>query len=365
MKSIRILVSLVVLLGYWSPIIAQCNAGDDVTVTLCDNGSPMDLFTAVTGAPISGGAWLDPSNTPFTNPIDPTVATAGVYKYIVTSDLLGSPCPVYDTAFVAVTIVTVPVATFSMDDNEGCGVLDVQFNNTTAAPGFINCSWDFSDGGVSSVCSPIHTFSGEGCYDVSLTISNTTGCASTVAVASAACVLEAPTAFFSLFQNPILTSNPIAVFENGSTSAATYEYIISGIGNYSESAPQVEFPAIEGTYFTCLEVVAANGCEDSYCSNVLVRDDVLIYVPSAFTPNLDHVNETFRPTLSFEPQRYEMIIFDRWGKEIFSSDSPDIGWNGATKQSDYFSPDGYYAYRIKAVIDGEVIERIGQVTLLR
>ena len=325
----------------------------------------MDLFTAITGAPITGGTWLDPSDAPFTNPMDPAVAAAGVYKYVVTSDLLGIPCTTNDTAFVAVTIVAVPVVTFSMDDNEGCGVLNVQFSNTTAAPGFINCSWDFGDGGISTVCSPIHNYAGEGCYDISLTVSNTTGCASSVAVAGAACVLEAPTAFFRLAQNPILASNPIAVFENLSSGAATYEYFISGVGNFSQPAPQVEFPAIEGTYFTCLEVVAANGCEDSYCSNVLVRDDVLIYVPSAFTPNLDHVNETFKPTLSFEPQRYEMIIFDRWGKEIFYSDSPEIGWSGATKESEYFSPDGYYAYRIKAIIDGEVIERVGQITLLR
>ncbi|NND94775.1 MAG: T9SS type B sorting domain-containing protein [Flavobacteriales bacterium] len=364
MNAYRILLISILLLGYQFAG-AQCNAGDDVTVTLCDNGTPIDLFTTITGAPISGGSWLDPNDGPFTNPFDPTVSPGGIYKYIVSVDLLGNTCATEDTAFVAVTIVTVPIVTFSMDDNEGCGVLQVQFDNTTGAPGFINCDWEFGDGGTSSVCSPMHIFSGPGCYDVSLTVSNTTGCSSMASIASVACVLEAPVASFELEQNPILTSDPIAVFIDRSIGAATHEYIIPGVGNFSEPDPQVEFLPIEGTYFTCLEVTAVNGCEDSYCSNVLVRDDVLIYVPSAFTPNLDNVNETFKPTLSFDPQRYELRIFDRWGNEIFYSDSPEIGWSGSSDQSEFYSPDGYYAYRIKAVLDGEVVEKVGQVTLLR
>ncbi len=364
MNVLRLIVFSLLLVSIHH-VKAQCNAGNDVTVTLCDNGSPYDLFNSITGAPITGGSWLDPNDMLFTNPLDPAVASGGIYKYIVTSDLLGNACASDDTAFVAVTIVAVPVVTFSMDDNEGCGVLQVQFSNTTVAPGFINCNWDFGDGGISSVCSPIHIFTGPDCYDVSLTVSNTIGCSAAGSIASAACVLEDPTALFELDENPILTSDPIAVFIDRSIGAATHEYIISGVGNFSVPEPQVEFPPIEGTYFTCLEVTAANGCQDSYCSNVLVRDDVLIYVPSAFTPNLDNVNETFKPTLSFEPQRYELRIYDRWGNEIFYSDSPEIGWSGSTNQSEFYSPDGYYAYRIKAVLNGEVIEKVGQVTLLR
>jgi gliding motility-associated-like protein len=366
MKALRLLIISFLLANAPSlSLSAQCNAGNDVTVTLCDNESPVDLFNSITGAPFSGGSWLDPNNALFVNPLDPATSNGGVYKYIISSDQLGNPCATDDTAFVAVTILAVPVVTFSMDDNEGCGSLQVQFNNTTAAPGFIQCNWDFGDGGSSTVCSPIHTFTGVGCYDIALSVSNTSGCTASSSVIDAACVLEAPTAYFELERNPILTSNPIAIFQDKSTGAATHEYIIPGIGNFSQAEPQVEFPAFEGTYFTCLEVVAVNGCEDSYCSNVLVRDDVLIYVPSAFTPNLDNVNESFKPTLSFNPQRYEMTIFDRWGREVFVSDRPEIGWNGSSGESEFYSPDGYYAYRIRAVLDGEVIEKIGQVTLLR
>jgi len=359
-----LIISLALLTS--SELCSQCDAGDDANIAVCSTDEAFDLFERLNGAPITGGYWLDDADIAFTNPFNPSVHNGGIYKYIVDTDLTGTPCAIEDTAFVDLTISTVPVPTFNMDNNQSCGQLTTQFTNTTIAPGYTSCTWDFGDGETSTACNPIHTFSDPGCYDIVFTTSNGIGCKAIDTLFAAACVNESPIASFDLVENPILTTTAIAEFVNNSVNAVTYEWIIPDVGNFNDEEPSVEFPPIEDTYFVCLEVMAANGCEDSYCSNVLVRDDIIIYVPNAFTPsNEDNVNNIFKPILTFVPDRYELLIFDRWGNDIFRSEFPSLGWNGTTSASSFFVPDGYYSYRIKAIKNAEVIERVGQVLLLR
>ncbi|TVR81856.1 MAG: PKD domain-containing protein [Saprospirales bacterium] len=54
------------------------------------------------------------------------------------------------------------------------------------------------------------------------------------------------------------------------------------------------------------------------------------YVPNAFSPNEDGINDLFRPFFPTETRFlfYNFRVFDRWGNAIFHSDSPDSGWNG-------------------------------------
>ncbi len=75
-------------------------AGEDSTVTFCFNDPITDLFTLIGGGPAAGGTWLDPSNNPTTNMLDPFTAASGIYSYIVS----GPTCP-NDTSFIDVTIL--------------------------------------------------------------------------------------------------------------------------------------------------------------------------------------------------------------------------------------------------------------------
>lgn len=365
MNRLLFLILILVATSYSETLSAQCNAGDDATFSVCQNDLPFDLFDRLNGAPITGGFWLDAADNVITSSFDPATSPAGVYRYVVSSDLTGAPCAVNDTAFLDITIVTIPAVTFNMDNNQSCGELSTQFTNTTIGAGFTSCLWSFGDGTISTVCNPTHVFTESGCYDVALTLTNGVGCKAVDTVFAAACVDEAPVAAFGLESNPVLTTEARAFFINQSINGATYEWIIPGVGNYNEFEPRVDFPAMEETYFVCLEVTAANGCQDSYCSNVLVRDEVEMYIPTAFTPNLDRVNETFKPKLTFTPETYELTIYDRWGTVVFQSIDPELGWNGSSEISGFFAPDSYYSYRIKVVKNAEVVTRIGQVMILR
>ncbi|MEN9337666.1 MAG: hypothetical protein RLZZ500_2653 [Bacteroidota bacterium] len=81
------------------------DAGTDGAITLCSNGTSVDLFNSLTGTPMTGGTWT-PALASGTGVFDPTVDTAGTYIYTVTGV---APCG-NDTATVTVTIITAPNA---------------------------------------------------------------------------------------------------------------------------------------------------------------------------------------------------------------------------------------------------------------
>ncbi|MFT4753114.1 MAG: gliding motility-associated-like protein [Salibacteraceae bacterium] len=53
-----------------------------------------------------------------------------------------------------------------------------------------------------------------------------------------------------------------------------------------------------------------------------------LFIPNAFTPNGDGLDETFGPVSYCELKAYNFYIFDRWGKEVFNSVNPSIHWDG-------------------------------------
>ncbi len=72
-----------------------------------------------------------------------------------------------------------------------------------------------------------------------------------------------------------------------------------------------------------------------------------LYAPNAFSPNNDGVNDTFRPGMpaAIQIRDYEFVVFDRWGNQVFATNDPDIGWNGAFRNESL--PQGVYVYSIR------------------
>ena len=110
-----------------------------------------------------------------------------------------------------------------------------------------------------------------------------------------------------------------------------------------------------------LQVVTYNGC--TAVDSFLVRPPGAIYFPNAFTPDGDGINEVFGPVGKYIEQ-FEMLIFDRWGEQIYSTDAIDRPWDGTVNGTDAMS--GVYVFKYKA--SGHLMpsmEAYGHVTLLR
>ncbi len=99
-----------------------------------------------------------------------------------------------------------------------------------------------------------------------------------------------------------------------------------------------------GYYSVALETSNAFGCKDSIVKTIEVDIDFTIYVPNAFTPNGDDLNEVFLP-VSRGAKFYQMQIFNRWGQLIFSSTELSRGWDGTYNGQD--CKEDSYVWKIK------------------
>lgn len=109
------------------------------------------------------------------------------------------------------------------------------------------------------------------------------------------------------------------------------------------------------------------GCEWVGQVSVVVdtTSDGLVFLPNVFTPNNDGVNEVFR-VVGADKEDFELMVFNRWGEEIFHSSDPRNAWDGTYCGGNV--PDGTYVYVLKYRAECGVtgpIERIGHVSVLR
>jgi gliding motility-associated-like protein len=98
--------------------------------------------------------------------------------------------------------------------------------------------------------------------------------------------------------------------------------------------------------------------------------DCDFYIPNAFTPNNDGLNDVFEVQLFCEVSFYELSIYNRWGEKVFESLSPSDWWNGSFENGSYYTEDGVYNYLLRLSSDAfsnpsdiKVIQ--GHVTLIR
>ena len=120
-------------------------------------------------------------------------------------------------------------------------------------------------------------------------------------------------------------------------------------------------------------IVAISGdLMDSSISNYKpLTLDSRMWIPSAFSPNGDGVNDLFFPVAvgvyndsPLDELRFWMQIYNRWGELLFESNNLFIGWDGTFNGVD--CPEGVYSYSIKTIgVDNAKLIRKGTVTLLR
>ncbi|NQU88748.1 MAG: gliding motility-associated C-terminal domain-containing protein, partial [Mariniphaga sp.] len=96
--------------------------------------------------------------------------------------------------------------------------------------------------------------------------------------------------------------------------------------------------------------------------------DIRIYLPNAFSPNSDGLNDDFKAVTNSENIKFfQMLIYDRWGTLIFESKNISFGWNGTFKGKP--CPQGVYVYKVEyslsASSTGQSETKMGTVVLIR
>ncbi|HNN99923.1 MAG TPA: gliding motility-associated C-terminal domain-containing protein, partial [Chitinophagaceae bacterium] len=108
----------------------------------------------------------------------------------------------------------------------------------------------------------------------------------------------------------------------------------------------------------------ADGCKGEGFVTIRISKGPDIYMPTAFTPNGDGLNEYFTPIpVGIKSYNY-FKIFNRWGQLIFSTTRQNEGWDGRILGKE--QPTGTYVWMIEGVaFDNRKITKKGIVTLIR
>ncbi len=111
-----------------------------------------------------------------------------------------------------------------------------------------------------------------------------------------------------------------------------------------------------------------NGCVDTASWVVFVQLPNSVFIPNAFTPDNDGINDVFSVVSEgIDPENYHVLIFDRWGSVVFESRDPAQAWTGNVDGGAHYVPTGVYPYRLRFNYLGSVSEQevVGHVTVIR
>lgn len=193
-----------------------------------------------------------------------------------------------------------------------------------------------------------------------------TGCADTLLVE----VQEIPPAVASfatdpLTEEPILESRARLQMVNFSEHAITYQWDMGDGTTFSDvEAPFHEYqePGIYTIVMTAFDSTFNCPVTDSITFEII--PDGTIYVPSAFTPNSDGINDEFR-LFGEGVVSMQCMIFDRWGREVARLTDLIGSWNGLDKGGQPV-PEGVYVYVLRAEYNsGAYTEKGGTITVIR
>ncbi len=309
--------------------------------------------------------WTGP-NTFTANQRTITIVDAGNFQAEVTHPETG--CTATHQVFVTSDFIN-PVSFFNADILEECtpftSTLNAQAqNNNYIYSWLINGSLHPTTGPTVAV-----DIANDNCATIELTVLNRlNGCISTTSIPNYICGLITPTAGINATP-PYLMSfdNPIVSLTSTSINNTGHHWILPG--GFTNQREQIAYDFSihnTGQWFT---IVANNNnrCFDTTSYFLEYHEDVLLFIPNAFTPDGDSKNNDFKAIISgdFDDQSFNFYIFNRWGEMIWESHDHSVGWNG--NYNGTLVQSGVYTWTLdfKRKVNDERKTLSGSVTVLK
>jgi gliding motility-associated-like protein len=255
----------------------------------------------------------------------------------------------------------------SPDDTTSCPPATITFSNlSTPIDDTYTINWDFGDGGQSGDISPVHTYETSGLYSVALEIISPIGCQTDTLFKDLISIKKNPIAAFSFAPTNPSNLAPWIELTDESEFASGWDYYLDGVR--IGPGPDLRY-SMQDTGWQELRLVVSNalGCRDTAIQLVDVLPEFRFYLPNAFTPNFDDLNDLFGGTGILPGySNFRLQVWDRWGQLIFETDSPYEYWNGLFRNTGREAPDGVYVCLVNFTGPrGEPFEYKGFVTLMR
>ena len=308
--------------------------------------------------------WTGPNN--FLSPNSSTSFTAtnfnqaGTYILSVTDNngCTGSTSTV-------VVLNPFPVATLASDNNKNCVPFCSNFTLKPAvgSSSIMSSTWSINGQNFSgSTLNYCITQAGK--YSIKANFVDENGCPNSTTYTVTAYPLPSANFEFSPL-NPTESIDEVIftdVSKGDSINNWSWYFINnSGQPNFNQNASYM-FPEA-GTYPIALVVKNKWGCIDTVVKPITVGENFSFYVPNAFTPNGDGINDTFFPK-GHGIVKFDVAIFDRWGEKLFNTSDFFQGWDGTFKGED--CKNDVYVWKINVTMPNSKVKTYtGHVTLNR
>jgi gliding motility-associated-like protein len=335
-------------------------SGEAAAVALVSNANgdgPFDYSWTYNGAPV-----CDAAECTFVPEADGTMC-------LTVTDVGGDS----RTECLEITVEPAVPLSISVSPAEACFPAAFTVTNTSPLDGVVQTQWSIGGNISSGLTGASFVPVAPGSYDVMLTSISATGCIWDSLFVDVILAHPSPVADFAASPSVVFPDAPEVSFFDASTGTiAAWEWtfgVPSGGVTSSLPNPTFAFPTgSSGAYPVTLEVTGPDGCSDLATAIITVAESYNLFIPNAFTPDNDGVNDAFFVTGSgFDPSAFQLDIFNRWGDLIFSATDPTVPWNGGVDGGNYFASNGVYAYRVMVrSLESGVTEIVtGSVELLR
>ncbi len=253
-----------------------------------------------------------------------------------------------------VIVNPLPVANFTITD--ACLGVNVNFTNTSSISfGTLTYNWDFGDGGISALTSPTNNYSLAGLYPVKLVATSNAGC------------MDSIIKYAEVFALPIVNAGIDTNVSQGYTiqlngydpNASSYTWTPDNtLDNGFLFNPTAK--PLETTEYT-LSITDQNGCTGNDNVVVEVIKDYRLFIHNIITPDGNGQNDTWKITNIETFESADVIVYDRWGKEVLNVKGYNNDWEGVSGVDQL--PDGTYYYLIEFSDSDKVYK--GAITILR
>lgn len=268
-----------------------------------------------------------------------------------------------------VAITPVPPLELTVDSVLGCSPFIVHFsmNDTTSAA---TADWNFGYGPTQTErpMALTHVYDQYGTFNVRVNVHWPNGCSVDSTYSNLIKVIDQPLADFNWTPYPAtILHNEVHFHELATDIADTFEWYFAGLDSSLLPDPVFTFPNDLGRNYP-VRLIVRNylGCADTIWKLVNVEDVFMVYVPTAFTPDGDGLNEVlYVEGNDIADQGFHFMVFDRWGEKIYDTTDRHAGWEG--KLNGKVVKNGVYTWMLRAqsVYNGVNHDLRGHVNVVR
>lgn len=220
-------------------------------------GDPLVAFTDISLNTPTSWNWNfgDGGTSILANPTHNYLTNGSYYVCLTATNAVGSntSCEFVNISGNPIT----PIADFTYTGDPIVGFIDLSLNDPTS------WSWNFGDGGTSTLENPSHTYATNGTYNTCLTATNVAGSSTHCEDVLISSYPVTPVANFSF------AGDPTVVFTDLSTNIPTEWSWDFGDGGTSTLQNPVHLYTVNGTYTVCLTATNVAG-SDSECMNIVI-----------------------------------------------------------------------------------------------